>query len=130
MQSIFPSARLRPSPFYQSTLDEGVTSFTTYNGMMMPTGYSKPEEEYWRPKRQQLGIILDDETPSGTSFIWFDILSGGQKIGSMTNIIWSYRLKKNIGFAPVSISAKAGDRVITMRNGRSENATLAVLPFL
>ena len=367
MQSIFPSARLRPSPFYQSTLNEGVTSFTTYNGMLMPTGYGKPEEEYWRlingvamwdvaverqvqlkgpdagklaqilsprdvskcvvgqgkyvtlcnhagtlindpillkraddlywfsiadsnilfwaraiaaerrlnveiiepdasplavqgpkaedvvasilgdwvrdlkyfwfkettlsgmpvavarsgwskqsgfeiylmdktrggelwnfvkeagkawnigpgnpnahervesgllsyggdtddqtnpfevrlgkyvdvnlpdevvgiqalrkikaegPKRQQLGVILEDETPAAPSFIWFDILSGKQKIGSMTNIIWSYRLKKNIGFALVSISAKAGDRVMIMRNGRSENAILAELPFL
>ena len=367
MQSIFPSARLRPSPFYQSTLDEGVTSFTTYNGMMMPTGYGKPEEEYWRlingvamwdvaverqvqlkgpdagklaqilsprdlskcvvgqgkyvtlcnhagtlindpillkraddlywfsiadsnilfwaraiaaerrlnveiiepdasplavqgpkaeavvasifgdwvrdlkyfwfkettlnniplaaarsgwskqdgfeiylldltrgaelwnivkeagkawnigpgnpnahervesgllsyggdtddntnpfevrlgkyvdvnlpddvvgiralrqikasgPKRQQLGIILDDETPSGTSFIWFDISSGSGPIGKMTNIAWSYRLKKNIGFALVTIAAKAGDRVTVMRNGKSEPATLAELPFL
>ena len=82
------------------------------------------------PKRQQLGVILDDEAPIGPSFIWFDILSGTQKIGSMTNIIWSYRLKKNIGFALVSISAKAGDRVMIMRNGRGEAATLAELPFL
>ena len=48
MQTIMPSARLRPSPFYKSTLAEGVTSFTTYNHMLMPTGYGKPEEEYWR----------------------------------------------------------------------------------
>ena len=82
------------------------------------------------PKRQQLGVILDDETPAGSSFIWFDILSGGQKIGSMTNITWSYRLKKNIGFALVSISAKAGDKVTVMRSGKTENATLAELPFL
>ena len=82
------------------------------------------------PKRQQLGVILDDETPSGTSFIWFDIIFESKKIGSMTNITWSYRLKKNIGFALVSISAKAGDRVTIMRNGRSEAATFAELPFL
>ena len=367
MQSIFPSARLRPSPFYQSTLDEGVTSFTTYNGMMMPTGYGKPEEEYWRlingvamwdvaverqvqlkgpdaghlaqilsprdlskcvvgqgkyvtlcnhagtlindpillkraddlywfsiadsnilfwaraiaaerrlnveiiepdasplavqgpkaeavvasifgdwvrdlkyfwfkettlnniplavarsgwskqggfeiylldhtrgaelwnivkeagkawnigpgnpnahervesgllsyggdtddhtnpfevrlgkyvdvnlpdevvgiqalrkikaegPKRQQLGVILDDENPAGPSFIWFDISSGTQQIGRMTNIIWSYRLKKNIGFALVTITAKSGDRVTVTRNGKAEPATLTELPFL
>ena len=82
------------------------------------------------PKRQQLGIILDDETPTGTSFIWFDISSGSGPIGKMTNIAWSYRLKKNIGFALVTIAAKAGDRVTVMRNGKSEPATLAELPFL
>jgi glycine cleavage system aminomethyltransferase T len=48
MQTIMPSARLRPSPFYASTLAEGVTSFTVYNHMLMPTGYGHPEVEYWR----------------------------------------------------------------------------------
>ena len=48
MFSIAPSARLRPSPFYAATLAEGVTSFTTYNHMLMPTGYGDPEAEYWR----------------------------------------------------------------------------------
>ncbi|NKB54038.1 MAG: glycine cleavage system protein T [Rhizobiaceae bacterium] len=48
MFSITPSARLRPSPFFESTVADGVTGFTTYNHMLMPTGYGKPEEEYWR----------------------------------------------------------------------------------
>ena len=48
MFGISPSARLRPSPYFQSTVDEGVTAFTTYNHMLMPTSYGKPEEEYWR----------------------------------------------------------------------------------
>lgn len=48
MFSISPSARLRRSPFFASTVDEGVTSFTVYNQMLMPTGYGHPEEEYWR----------------------------------------------------------------------------------
>jgi len=45
---ITPSARLRPSPYYEATLAEGVTAFTTYNNMLMPTSYGHPEEEYWR----------------------------------------------------------------------------------
>jgi glycine cleavage system aminomethyltransferase T len=45
---ITPSARLRPSPYYDATVAEGVTSFTVYNRMLMPTSYGKPEEEYWR----------------------------------------------------------------------------------
>jgi len=45
---ITPSARLRPSPFYEATLQEGVTAFTTYNHMLMPTSFGHPEEEYWR----------------------------------------------------------------------------------
>jgi aminomethyltransferase len=45
---ITPSARLRPSPFFEATLAEGVTAFTTYNHMLMPTSYGHPEPEYWR----------------------------------------------------------------------------------
>ena len=48
MFSFTPSALLKPSPFYQSTLKEGVQEFTTYNNMLMPTGYGDPEGEYWR----------------------------------------------------------------------------------
>lgn len=48
MFSIYPSARLRPSPFFDATVAAGVTSFTTYNQMLMPTGYGHPEAEYWR----------------------------------------------------------------------------------
>lgn len=48
MFGITPSARLRPSPYYDATVEESVTSFTVYNHMLMPTGYGKPEQEYWR----------------------------------------------------------------------------------
>ena len=45
---ITPSARLRPSPYFEATVAEGVTAFTIYNHMLMPTSFGKPEEEYWR----------------------------------------------------------------------------------
>ena len=48
MFGITPSARLRPSPFFEATRAEGVTAFTTYNNMLMPTSYGHPEAEYWR----------------------------------------------------------------------------------
>ena len=49
MQPILsPSARIRRSPFYDATIAEGVTSFSVYNRMYMPTGYGDPEGEYWR----------------------------------------------------------------------------------
>jgi glycine cleavage system aminomethyltransferase T len=75
-------------------------------------------------------VVLDNETQAGPSFVWFDILADGAKIGSMTNIIWSFRLNRNIGFALVTVSAKPGDRVTVMRGGKAEPATLAELPFL
>ena len=81
-------------------------------------------------KRHQLGVALDNEAPAGASFVWFDILADGAKIGSMTNIIWSYRIKKNIGFGLLAVASKPGDRVTVLRDGKAEAATLAELPFL
>jgi len=45
---ITPSARLRPSPYFEATVAEGVTAFTVYNRMLMPTSFGNPEQEYWR----------------------------------------------------------------------------------
>ncbi len=38
---------MRKSPFFEATKRYGVKSFTIYNHMYMPTGYSTPESEYW-----------------------------------------------------------------------------------
>lgn len=48
MFSIFPSARLRPSPFYEAAVAEGMVAASIYNRMIMPTSYGDPEAEYWR----------------------------------------------------------------------------------
>ena len=39
-------ARIRKSPYYESNLKYGVTGFTVYNKMYLPTGFSGPEKEY------------------------------------------------------------------------------------
>ena len=39
---ITPSARLRPSPYFEATLAEGVTTSITYNQMLMPTSFGQP----------------------------------------------------------------------------------------
>ena len=48
MFSVFPTARLRPSPFYASAVAEGMTAASIYNRMIMPTSYGDPVAEYWR----------------------------------------------------------------------------------
>ncbi len=48
MFSIFPSARLRPSPYYKSAIAEGLDKATIYNRMILPVSYGDPEAEYWR----------------------------------------------------------------------------------
>lgn len=40
--------RIRRSPFFDATVADGVSHFTVYNRMYMPTGYGDPMAEYWR----------------------------------------------------------------------------------
>jgi glycine cleavage system aminomethyltransferase T len=46
--AVFPTARLRTSPFYESAVAEGMVTASIYNRMIMPTSYGDPEGEYWR----------------------------------------------------------------------------------
>jgi glycine cleavage system T protein len=48
MTKIQRGARLRRSPFFNSTLKEGCWSYTVYNHMLLPTGYDDLEKEYWK----------------------------------------------------------------------------------
>jgi glycine cleavage system aminomethyltransferase T len=81
-------------------------------------------------KRHQLGLILDGDRPEPLGFRREDILQNGTRIGMMTNCVWSPRLKCNIGYALIGISAQAGDTVAIMRNRGPVEAKLVELPFL
>ena len=48
MFSVYPTARLLPSPFYEATVSEGMTSAMVYNSMIMPASFGDSEAEYWR----------------------------------------------------------------------------------
>ena len=82
------------------------------------------------PKRHQLGVVLDNSEPVKAEFTWNDIDMDGARIGDMTTCVWSYRMKKNIGFALVATSAKPGDRVVVRRAAGPVEGTLCELPFL
>lgn len=41
-------ARIRKSPYFDRTVSDGVTAFTTYNRTYMPTSYGDLQGEYWR----------------------------------------------------------------------------------
>ena len=48
MFSFSPNPRVRPSPYFEAALADGMVAGNVYNRMIMPTSYGKPEEEYWR----------------------------------------------------------------------------------
>ena len=80
-------------------------------------------------RRQQLGLVLDDQEPRSGHAMWYEIHKDGAKIGDMTNGAWSFRLQTMIGFALVGIEAQLGDKVEVMRGGYVDRGTLCDLPF-
>ncbi|MDE2444918.1 MAG: glycine cleavage system protein T [Alphaproteobacteria bacterium] len=48
MFSFFPTTRVRPSPFFEAAVAEGMVAANVYNRMIMPTSFGHPEAEYWR----------------------------------------------------------------------------------
>lgn len=46
MAVLAPSTRVRPSPFHNCVLAEGVSHYTVYNRMLLPTGYGDAQREY------------------------------------------------------------------------------------
>ena len=82
------------------------------------------------PKRQQLGVVLEGSEPAPAEFAWCPIAMNGNRIGDLTTCAWSYRMKKNIGFALVSVEASPGDQVIIHRLQGPIQGTLCELPFL
>jgi hypothetical protein len=48
MSQVQRGARLRRSPFFDSTLRSGATGYTVYNHMFMAIGYDDLVVEYWK----------------------------------------------------------------------------------
>jgi glycine cleavage system aminomethyltransferase T len=80
--------------------------------------------------RHQLGLILEGTEPTVLGFRWHPIMRNGRKVGDLTNCVWSYRLKKNIGFALISSACQPGDRVEVSKEGRPSLGMLTALPFV
>jgi glycine cleavage system aminomethyltransferase T len=81
-------------------------------------------------RRHQLGVILEGDTPAPMGFRLEDVEHAGKTVGKMTNCVWSPRMKTNIGYALISVSAEAGDTVTIQRAQGPVSAKLVELPFL
>lgn len=81
-------------------------------------------------KRHQLGLVLEGQDPVPLGFRREDITRNGQRIGMMTNCVWSPRMKANIGYALIDAGVPAGETVQVQRDAGMVNARLVPLPFL
>jgi glycine cleavage system aminomethyltransferase T len=80
--------------------------------------------------RHQLGIVLEGDTPSPLGVRREDVFLGDRRIGMMTNCVWSYRMKANIGFTLVDASVTAGTAVTVQRRNGPVEARLTTIPFI
>ena len=81
-------------------------------------------------RRQQLGIALDGDTPAPLGVRREDVALDGQRIGMMTNCVWSYRLRANIGFVLIDSAVPVGTEVMVARASGPVRGCLVDLPFL
>jgi glycine cleavage system aminomethyltransferase T len=82
--------------------------------------------------RKLVGI----EAPGDPSFIEITearpALAGGQRVGRVTDLVWSPRLERNIGYVwvPAELAAPGNDLEIEWGNGERAPAKTATIPFL
>jgi len=81
-------------------------------------------------KRHQLGIVLDGDKPSPLGVRREGVFVDGKRIGMMTNCVWSYRMKANIGFTLVDASVAAGTVVTVERQNGPVEGRLTTIPFI
>ena len=82
------------------------------------------------PTRHQLGVVLDGDQPAPPPIRWRAVLVDGRPVGHQTNGVWSYRLRRNIGFALVSVTARPGDAVEVLSEEGPVKGKLTELPFV
>lgn len=80
-------------------------------------------------KRHQLGIILEGGEENEDQSIRLPIEKDGRPVGHMSHKAWSYRLKRMIGYALVSVETAAGERVEVVRDDGRIGGQLVELPF-
>jgi len=82
-------------------------------------------------KRKLVGIELEGDSLGAWAPEFYAVLVGGKKVGHVTSLTYSPRLKKNIGFALVSIEhAKLGTRLAVRTVKGERGATVVKKPFV
>lgn len=82
------------------------------------------------PKRHQLGVILEGDTPRPVVPEWQAIHANGKRIGDLTSGVWSRRLERNIGITLVSITSEPGNAVTVETPDGMVEGKLVDLPFI
>ncbi len=83
--------------------------------------------------RQRLvGIELSGEPLAHEISEWRPALAGDEVVGRVTDLVWSPRLERNIGYVwvPIGLAAPGNELGVDLGGGRVADARTAELPFL
>jgi glycine cleavage system aminomethyltransferase T len=80
-------------------------------------------------RRHQLGIVLDGDKPAPLGVRREDVMLENRRIGMLTNCVWSYRMKANIGFVLIDAAVREGEPVTVKRGDCVVDGRLVPLPF-
>jgi glycine cleavage system aminomethyltransferase T len=80
--------------------------------------------------RHQLGIVLEGDKPSPLGVRREDVMLDGRRIGMLTNCVWSFRMKANIGFVLIDSAIPVGTTVSVARGHGPVAGKLVEIPFL
>ncbi len=81
-------------------------------------------------RRHQLGIVLEGGTPAPQGVRREDVMLDGQRIGMLTNCVWSWRMQANIGFVLIDAAVPVGTEVTVARASGPAQGRLVDIPFL
>ena len=82
--------------------------------------------------RKLVGITIEGEELRAEMSEYWEVSSGGRKVGHMTDAVWSPGLKQNIGYVWVPIAlAEPGNKLeIHAEDGSTYAGTTAAIPFV
>jgi glycine cleavage system aminomethyltransferase T len=82
--------------------------------------------------RKLVGIELEGEELRAEMSKYWDVSSGGKKVGHMTDAVWSPGLKKNIGYVwvPIELAAPGNQLDIETGHGTHLVGRTAAIPFV
>jgi glycine cleavage system aminomethyltransferase T len=82
--------------------------------------------------RKLVGIEIEGEELRAEMSEYWDVSSGGKKVGHMTDAVWSPGLKKNIGYVwvPIGLADPGNKLEIHAEDGSTYAGTTAAIPFV
>ena len=80
-------------------------------------------------RRHQLGIVLEGDRPAPLGVRREDVMRDGTRIGMLTNCVWSWRMKANIGFVLIDAAVPVGTEVTVARASGPARGKLVDIPF-